>query len=152
MKIIFNNRREKSITVRVSNMAIPAGKSVLLEGGGTMTILQQIRGFAQVEQYVKMIWTCAEDSEYTGQKMLKMEMTSVRHIINSSQGECAPLSWFMMTASSLIPCSLTTVLKWSSTVGPASTVRPEEDRFSLVFYNTDGSYSVKYWKETERQC
>lgn len=45
MKIIFNNRREKSITARVSNMAIPAGKSVLLGGGGaTMTILQQIRG------------------------------------------------------------------------------------------------------------
>lgn len=36
MKIIFNNRREKSITVRVSNMAIPAGKSVLLGGGETM--------------------------------------------------------------------------------------------------------------------
>lgn len=34
MKIIFNNRREKSITARVSNMAIPAGKSVLLGGGG----------------------------------------------------------------------------------------------------------------------
>lgn len=33
MKIIFNNRREKSITARVSNMAIPAGKSVLLGGG-----------------------------------------------------------------------------------------------------------------------
>lgn len=32
MKIIFNNRREKSITARVSNMAIPAGKSVLLGG------------------------------------------------------------------------------------------------------------------------
>lgn len=83
MKIIFNNRREKSITARVSNMAIPAGKSVLLGGGGgaTMTILQQIRGFAQVEQHVKMIWTCAEDSEYTGQKMLKMEMTSVNSSI-----------------------------------------------------------------------
>lgn len=52
MKIIFNNRREKSITARVSNMAIPAGKSVLLGGGATMTILQQIRGFAQVEQHV----------------------------------------------------------------------------------------------------
>lgn len=88
---------------------------------------------AQVEQHVKMIWTCTEDSEYTGQRMLKMEMTSVRHIISSSQGMCAPLSWFMMTASSLIPCSLTSVLKWSSTAWPASTVRPEEDRFSLVF-------------------
>lgn len=107
-----------------------------------ITILK-IRGLAQVEQHAKMIWTCAEDSEYTGQKMLKMEMTSVRHIINSSQGMCAPLSWFMMTASSLIPCSLTSVLKWSSTAGPASTVRPKEDRFSLVFYNTDCSYSVK---------
>lgn len=32
MKIIFNNRREKSITVRVSNMAIPVGESVPLDG------------------------------------------------------------------------------------------------------------------------
>lgn len=57
--------------------------------GGTIL---KIRGLAQVEQHVKMIWTCAEDSEYTGQKMLKMEMTSVTHIISSSQGMCAPLS------------------------------------------------------------
>lgn len=46
MKIIFNNRREKSITARVSNMAIPAGKSVLLGGGGDddyITTNQRVR-------------------------------------------------------------------------------------------------------------
>lgn len=45
MKIIFNNRREKSITARVSNMAISAGKSVLLGGGDDdyITTNQRVR-------------------------------------------------------------------------------------------------------------